>query len=446
MRSERPKALRPIAGRPMVGHVMAALARLKPARAVVVVGPGMDDVVAAARSAAPSLDIVAAIQRQRRGTGHATRQAMPALKGFVGDVLVCVGDVPLASPETLAKPLHARAGDGALDVVVLGMRPNDPGPYGRLIVDRRGRLNAIVEAKDASEAERKVDLCNSGIVALDAALLARLLAKLMPNNAQGELYLTDVVALARAEGLASAAVEGPAEELMGINSHAELAVAEATMQLRLRARAMAEGATLLDPTTVWFSHDTKLGRDVTIGPAVFFGPGVEIGDGAEILAFSHLVGARIARGARIGPFARLRRGADIGEGAHIGNFVEVKNARIEQGAKANHLSYIGDARVGAKANVGAGAITCNYDGFVKAMTDIGAGAFIGSNTALVAPVKIGAGAFVAAGSVVTRDVPADALAVARGHQEHRPGWAKAFRAVRAKAKGKSTKGKSRKKR
>ncbi|HSE77290.1 MAG TPA: bifunctional UDP-N-acetylglucosamine diphosphorylase/glucosamine-1-phosphate N-acetyltransferase GlmU [Alphaproteobacteria bacterium] len=446
MRSQRPKALQPVAGRPMIGHVMAALARLNPLRAVLVVGPGMDDVAAAARDAAPNLDIVAAVQRQRRGTGHAARQALPALKGFGGDVLVCVGDVPLAATETLARPLDARVGKDAPDIVVLGMRPNDPQPYGRLIVDRKGRLNAIVEAKDASAAERKVDLCNSGMIALDIGVLSRLLAKLKPDNTQRELYLTDVVAAAREEGLTCAAVEGPAEELMGINSRSELAVAEATMQLRLRAQAMAAGATLLDPTTVWFSHDTKLGRDVTIGPAVYFGPGVEIGDGAEILPFSHIERARIAPGARIGPFARLRPGADIGEGAHIGNFVEIKNARIEAGAKANHLTYIGDARVGAKANVGAGTITCNYDGFVKATTDIGAGAFIGSNSALVAPVKIGVGAFVAAGSVITRDVPDDALAVARGRQEQRAGWARSFRARQAKAKAKPAKGGSRRKR
>ncbi|HJS30737.1 MAG TPA: bifunctional UDP-N-acetylglucosamine diphosphorylase/glucosamine-1-phosphate N-acetyltransferase GlmU [Alphaproteobacteria bacterium] len=446
MRSKRPKALQPVAGRPMIGHVMAALAKLNPARVVLVVGPGMDEVAAAARSAAPALDIVAAVQRQRRGTGHAARQALPALKGFAGDVLVCVGDVPLAAPETLAKPLSARAGDRPPDIVVLGMRQSDPSPYGRLVVDRKGRLSAIVEAKDASEHVQGLKLCNSGILALDAGLLARLLRRLKPNNAQGELYLTDVVALARGDRLVSGAVEGPAEELLGINSRADLAVAEATMQLRLRAQAMAAGATLLDPTTVWFSHDTKVGRDVTIGPAVFFGLGVEIGDGAEILSFSHIEGARIAPGARIGPFARLRRGADIGEGARIGNFVEVKNARLAPGAKANHLAYIGDAKVGAKANVGAGTITCNYDGFFKAVTDIGAGAFVGSNTALVAPVKIGAGAMIAAGSVITRDVPVDALAVARVRQEHRPGWARAFRAGRAKAKAKSTKGGSRKKR
>ena len=332
------------------------------------------------------------------------------------DVLVLFGADPLIEPSTVERLLAARR-DGAA-VAVLGFRAPDPGLYGRLIVGSDGSLEAIVEARDASPEQLAIDLCNSGVMAIDGGRLPGLLARLGNDNAKGEYYLTDVVARVRADGLACALVEGDAEELDGVDSRADLAVAEAIMQTRLRAAAMAGGATLADPTTVYFSFDTVLGRDVTVGPSVVFGPGVTVADGAEIKAFSHIEGARVAADAVIGPFARLRPGAQIDAGARVGNFVEVKNAVLETGAKVNHLSYVGDARVGAFANVGAGTITCNYDGFAKHRTEIGAGAFIGSNTALVAPVTIGDGASIGAGSVIAKDVAADALALTRAdHRE-----------------------------
>ena len=310
---------------------------------------------------------------------------------------------------------------------MLGFRTDAPGAYGRLISGPGGALEAIVEAGDATPDELAVDLCNSGVMAVDAKHLFGLLERLGNDNAKSEYYLTDIVALARADGLASAVVEGAEAELMGINTRAELAAAEAVVQDRLRQGAMAEGATLLDPKTVYFSFDTRLGRDVTVGPHVVFGPGVAVGYGAEILAFSHLEGAQVGACVRVGPFARLRPGARIAAHAHIGNFVEIKNASVEAGAKINHLAYVGDARIGAGANVGAGTITCNYDGYHKHFTDIGAGAFIGTNTALVAPVKIGDGAMIGAGSVITRDVGADDLALTRPDQKEIAGGASAFR-------------------
>ena len=312
-------------------------------------------------------------------------------------------------------------------MVVLGFRPDDPGQYGRLLVAADDTLEAIVEAGDATPEQLAVDFCNSGFVSVEGSRLFPLLEGIGNDNAKGEYYLTDIVAEARARGLASAAVEGDEEELLGINSRADLAFAESLVQQELRARALAGGATLIDPTTVYFSFDTRLGRDVTVGPCVFFGPGVGVGDDVEIRAFSHIEGAHIAAGAVIGPFARLRPGTRVDEGARVGNFVEVKNAVLEAGAKANHLSYIGDARVGSAANVGAGTITCNYDGFLKHHTDIGAGAFIGSNTALVAPVKVGDGANIGAGSTICRDVPADALAVTRAEHKEVAGWAPKYR-------------------
>jgi bifunctional UDP-N-acetylglucosamine pyrophosphorylase/glucosamine-1-phosphate N-acetyltransferase len=433
MKSARPKVMHAIAGRPMIGHVIAALARLKPARLVLVVGPGMEEVVDAARAAGPRLAIVPVVQRERRGTGHAARLAVKVLKGIGGDVLIVNGDGPLVQPATLAAPLAALRGAPNPAIVVIGMRLPDPSLYGRMVTDENGALLRIVEARDASERERMINLCNSGVIAADARVLTDLLPKLEADNAKREYYLTDIVALARNAGHSCGYVEGPAEELIGIDSRDRLAVAEATMQTRLRGAAMAAGATLVDPTTAWFSYDTRLGHDVTIGPQVVIGPGCEIGAGAEIHAFCHLEGTKIATGARVGPFARLRPGTVIGAGAHVGNFVEIKNAKIAAGAKINHLAYVGDARVGEKANIGAGAITCNYDGFAKMFTDIGAGAFIGSNAALVAPVKVGARAIVAAGAVITRNVPADALALERSPQEIRRGWAKAFRANRARA-------------
>ena len=421
MKSDTPKVLHRIAGHSMLGHVLDRAKPLAPARTVVVIGKGMEAVAAAAKPA------TAAVQDPPLGTGHAVKAAMSALKGFAGDVIVTYADAPLIETETFRKLLARRRAKDRPAVVVLGFRPADTAEYGRLVLDRKGGLARIVEHKDASAAERKIGLCNAGPMCLDGRVLPEWLAKLSNKNAKGEFYLTDVVELARKAKRRCAAVEAPAEEVMGINSRAQLAEAEAALQRRLRAAAMEAGATLIAPETVFFSHDTRLGRDVVVGPQVVFGPGVTVGDRVEIKGFCHIEGTAIADGAIVGPFARLRPGAEIGAGVHIGNFVEVKKAVIEAGAKVNHLTYVGDARVGARANVGAGTITCNYDGFDKHFTDIGAGAFIGSNTALVAPVKVGAGAIVGAGSVITRNVPADALAVERATQKDISSWAARFR-------------------
>jgi bifunctional UDP-N-acetylglucosamine pyrophosphorylase/glucosamine-1-phosphate N-acetyltransferase len=419
MRSGLPKVLHAVAGRPMIGHLAATIATLGPAKVVVVTAPGMDAVVEAAKPA------VGAVQQPALGTGHAVLAAMPALAHFTGDVLVLYGDSPLITADTLRAMLSKRRAGAA--VVVLGFRPPDPAGYGRLVVDAAGRLDRIVEHKDASEAERDIGLCNSGFMAIDAAVLPALLQRLDSNNAKGEYYLTDIVGHACAKGLACGYVEAPAEELIGVNSRAELAVAEAILQGRLRAAAMAAGATLLDPASTYFSFDTQLGSDVVVEPNVFFAPGVVVGNDVRIKAFSHLEGCRVAEGAVIGPFARLRPGADLGRDVHVGNFVEVKNTVIEAGAKANHLTYLGDARVGAGSNIGAGTITCNYDGFGKYRTDIGAGAFIGSNSALVAPVTIGDQAIVGAGSTIARDVPAGAVVLTRAEQRTMPDGAERFR-------------------
>ncbi|MCG8508649.1 MAG: bifunctional UDP-N-acetylglucosamine diphosphorylase/glucosamine-1-phosphate N-acetyltransferase GlmU, partial [Rhodospirillales bacterium] len=344
------------------------------------------------------------------------------------------GDTPLVSPATLEAMLAARNADPSPGVVVLGFRPPEPGDYGRLIAAEDGTLEAIVEAKEATPDQKRIGLCNSGVMAVDGRGLFGWLDRIGNDNAKGEYYLTDLVALVRSDGRICSVVEAPVEELIGINTRADLALAEAIVQTDLRARAMAGGATLIDPASVFFSWDTKLGRDVTIGPNVVFGPGVSVGDGSEIHAFSHIEGAVVGKDARVGPFARLRLGTDIADTARIGNFVEIKNADVETGAKVNHLTYVGDARIGPAANIGAGTITCNYDGYFKDRTEIGAGAFIGSNTALVAPVKVGDGATVGAGSVITKNVEADALAVTRGELRHVDGWAKAFRKRRSAEK------------
>jgi bifunctional UDP-N-acetylglucosamine pyrophosphorylase/glucosamine-1-phosphate N-acetyltransferase len=424
MKSALPKVMHAIAGRPMIGHVLANLAPLGCDPVVAVVAPGME---AVARAVAPW---PTAVQTEQLGTGHAVLAAREALAGFAGDVLVLYGDTPFISTETLRRLLARRREADDPAAVVLGMRLADPGEYGRLVLGRDGGLDAIVEFRDADPEQRAIDLCNSGVMAIDGRRLFDLLDRVGNANAKGEYYLTDIVAIARRQGFACAVVEAPAEELIGVNSRADLAAAEMAFQDRFRARAMAEGVTLIDPRTVYFSHDTRLGRDVVIGPNVVFGPGVTVGDNVEIRAFCHIEGARIEDGAIIGPFARLRPGAELGPNVHIGNFVEVKNGRIGAGAKANHLAYIGDASVGEGTNIGAGTIVCNYDGFDKWRTEIGAGSFIGSNSTLVAPLKIGDGAFVAAGSVITREVPGDALALGRGRQTEKPGWAARFRAVK----------------
>jgi bifunctional UDP-N-acetylglucosamine pyrophosphorylase/glucosamine-1-phosphate N-acetyltransferase len=438
MKSATPKVLHPVAGRPMIGHLMAALDDLGAERTVVVVSPGMPgvgDYVAPARIA---------IQDPPLGTGHAVLAARDALGDFDGDVLVLFGDTPLLTVETMRGMVAARREAADPAVVVLGFRPADPAEYGRLVAGEDGGLDAIVEFRDADAAQREIGLCNAGIMAIDGRRLFALLDEVGNGNAKGEYYLTDIVAIARAKGWSCAVVEtDDPDEVMGVNSRAGLAEAEAAMQRRLRARHMGEGVTLTDPATVYFNWDTEIGRDVTVGPNVVFGANVSIAADVEIRAFCHIDGARIASGAIVGPFARLRPGADIGAHVHIGNFVEIKESTIEAGAKANHLSYIGDSRVGAGANIGAGTITCNYDGYFKSRTDIGAGAFIGSNTALVAPVTVGAGAIIGAGSVVAKDVAADALAVTRAEHVERPGLALTYRARKQAAKD-AARGKSKK--
>ena len=439
MKSDLPKVLHPVAGRPMLGHVLASVATLAPVETVVVVAPGMDDVAAAAAPAR------CAVQDRPLGTGHAVAAARETLAPLVDaakgqgdlDLLVVFGDCPLITPDTLGRLVAARQEPKAPDFVGLAFRPADPAAYGRVILDAKGRIEKIVEFADADSAQRGIDLCNAGPLLGDAGLLFDLIARLGSHNAQGEHYLTDIFSLAHAEGRPAGVVECPAEEVLGVNSRADLALVEGVMQQRLRRAAMAAGATLVDPATVWLSADTVLGRDVTVQPSVFFGPGVTVGDRVEIRSFCHLEGAEVGDDVVLGPYARLRPGARLGRGAHVGNFVEIKNAELGEGAKANHLTYLGDATVGAAANIGAGTITCNYDGFLKHRTEIGAGAFIGSNTALVAPVSVGEGALVAAGSTITQDVPADALAIERSEQENRKGLA-----ARLRARGKARKNKT----
>ena len=434
MRSDMPKVLHSIGGAPMLHHAMRAALSLDPERLVVIVGHGGEAVAAAARALAPDAQVRE--QAEQLGTGHAVRQAEPALEGFDGDLFVLFGDTPFLSPETLTA-MRAARGAGA-DLVALGFEAGEPGGYGRMVTEPDGTLLRIVEAKDASDADRAIRTCNSGMLVADAANLLGLLARVGNANAKGEYYLTDVVALARQQGLTARLVRCDESETMGINDRVQLAEAEAAFQRRARRAAMLNGATMVAPDTVFLSFDTVVGRDVIIGPHVVIGPGVEIADGAEIRAFSHLEGCRVGPRATIGPFARLRPGAEIGESAHIGNFVEIKNAIVGAGAKANHLTYVGDASVGAAANLGAGTITCNYDGFAKHRTEIGPGAFIGVNTALVAPVSVGENAYVGTGTVVTRDVPAKALALSRAPQTIREGYAQRLRA-RLKARAESRK-------
>ena len=430
MKSELPKVLHAIAGRAMILQLLDSLSTIKPEKIVLVLGPEMDAVSEAVSEAGFTVETV--IQQDRLGTGHAVRQAESVLAGYTGNILVLYGDSPLITAETMADVLDARTGKDNPAVVVLSFRPFEPGDYGRLNLDEAGGLVSIVEAKDASDDELANDLCNSGFMAIDGALLSDLTAKLSNDNAKGEYYLTDLVGLATEAGRNCAFVECDEEETIGINSRSELAEAETILQDRLREAAMANGATLINPASVYFSHDTKIGQDVMIDSNVYFGPGVKICDGVHIRAFCHIEGAFVENNAIIGPFARLRPGAYIGEDVHIGNFVEVKNATLAAGAKANHLSYIGDAKIGPKANIGAGTITCNYDGYVKSMTEIGAGAFIGSNTALVAPVKVGDGAITGAGSVITKNVDADALAITRSEQKIVDGYANKLRENKGK--------------
>lgn len=423
MESDLHKVLHPIAGRSMLLHLIDSVGRLSPERVVVVTGAGREQVEAAV---AP-LGVGTALQAEQLGTGHAVAQARDALAGFDGDVLILYGDVPLVETATMKRMIDRLSEADRPAAVVLGFRPSDPAAYGRVIADADGRIDRMVEFKDASTEERAVTLCNSGLMAVRSEDLFGLLDRVGNDNTAGEYYLPDIVMLAAGDGRHSAVIETGAGEVAGVNSRGELAVVEGDWQQRRRMRAMTEGATLIAPDTVWFSHDTLIGRDVVIEPHVVFGPGVTVADGVTIHAFSHLEGAKVATGADIGPYARLRPGADVREGARVGNFVEMKKAVLGPGAKANHLTYLGDAEVGAGANIGAGTITCNYDGFLKYRTVIGEGAFIGSNSALVAPVTIGAGAIVGAGAVVTSDVEADALALVRAERQTKAGWAKRFR-------------------
>ena len=420
MKSALPKVLHPLANRPMVTHVLANAAALKPARIVGVIAPGAMDV---ARAFAPHPTVV---QDKPLGTGHAARAALGALKGHDGPVLVVFGDAPLVTTGSLQK-LVAACQKAKAAVGVLGFVARDPTPYGRLIV-QDGELVKIVESKDADAAERAVDFSNSGVMCIDGKLIASLLGALRDDNVKREFYLTDVVRLARAAGHKAIAVAGEEAEFQGINSRAELAVAEQALQQRLRRAAMVGGVTMTDPDTVWLSADTKFGTDVTIGPNVRFGLGVSVGTNTVIKAFCDIEGVRIGKGALIGPFARIRPGSEVADEVHIGNFVELKATRMGRGAKANHLAYLGDADIGAGSNIGAGTIAVNYDGYGKHRTVIGADVFIGSNSSLVAPLQIGKGANVTAGSVVTEDIPADAVAFGRARQVTKKGRATALRA------------------
>ena len=422
MRSARPKVLHAIAGRSLLAHVLDAVREAGGTMTAVVVGPAAGAVAAEAKRILPDAEIF--VQADRRGTAHAVLAAKAAIARTPDDVLVIFGDTPLIRPRTLTRIREALA-EGAA-VVVLGFRAKDPTGYGRLVLED-GELVAIREETDASRAERAADLCNGGLMAFAGPTALAILERIGNDNRKGEYYLTDAVTVARAMGCKAAVIETEEDDVRGINTNAQLAETGAVLQQRLRQAAMEGGVTLMAPETVFLSSDTKFGRDVVVEPFVVFGAGVTVEDNAVIRSFSHLEGAHVGKGAMVGPYARLRPGARLHEHVHVGNFVEIKEAVIEAGAKANHLSYIGDATVGAGANVGAGTITCNYDGVAKHRTEIGKNAFIGSNSALVAPLKIGDGAYVGSGSVITHDVPAAALALARGRQVVKDGWARRLR-------------------
>jgi bifunctional UDP-N-acetylglucosamine pyrophosphorylase/glucosamine-1-phosphate N-acetyltransferase len=423
MRSDTHKVLHPIASRPLLLHLLETVDALGADKRIVVAGKGRDQV----EQALSGRDVLVVHQAQQLGTAHAVQQADGALAGYEGPVLILYGDTPFVEAETLRRMLDRLGGESGPGVVVLASCPPDPLKYGRIILGEGDHIARMVEYKDATEEERAVRLCNSGMMAVRARDLFRWLAKVGNDNAAKEYYLPDIVNIAAAEGREAVVIEGDPYETAGVNSRAELAHLELEWQRRRREQVLHEGATLIDPESVWFAYDTKLGRDVTVEPHVVFGPGVEIADGATIHAFSHIEGAIIGAKASIGPFARIRPGTRLAERTKVGNFVELKKAEVGEGAKVNHLSYVGDTKVGARANIGAGTITCNYDGFGKYRTVIGAGAFIGSNTALVAPVTIGDGAVVGAGSVITRDVEPDSLALERSEQKDIAGWARRFR-------------------
>ena len=432
MKSDLPKVLHSIAGQPMIKHLIASAEKIGPERIVVVSAVANEDVQS----------IVAphpiAIQAEQLGTGHAVLSTAKQMAGFKGDVLILFGGDPLITPKTMNQLLERRRQADNPSVVVLGFQPTDPGLYGRLIFDNENNLTKIVEAHDASREQLNLRMCNAGVMAVDSTRLFDLLNSIGNDNAKGEYYLTDIVAAANRAGGKCTYIEATdPNELTGVDTRADLAKVEGIVQDRLRRAAMAEGVTLIDPETVFFSFDTKLGRDVIIEPNVVFAPGVNIGNNVTIRAFSHIAGTSVADGATIGPFARLRPGTQVGKNVNIGNFVEIKNATLEESAKVNHLSYVGDAWVGSAVNLGAGTITCNYDGFQKYRTKIGAGAFIGSNTALVAPVSVGNGAIIGAGSIISKDVEPNALAVSRAPQKHRAEWAKKLRAKKSAEKSRT---------
>jgi bifunctional UDP-N-acetylglucosamine pyrophosphorylase/glucosamine-1-phosphate N-acetyltransferase len=429
MKSEIPKVLHRIAGQSMLAHVLTTASKIRSAMSVVV-GPDMDAVASEAQRIVPAAQVF--VQQEQRGTADAVLAARPALDAHRGDVVVLYADTPLIQSETLLQMQAAL--DAGANIAVLGFRPKDPTGYGRLLTDHRGGLVAIREDKDATDAERRIGLCNSGVMAFRVPNITDLLSRIGSANAKGEFYLTDAIELAIRDGLRAAVVECDEDEVLGVNARDQLAAAEAIWQSRARSALMRNGVTMIAPETVWLSFDTEIAADVIIEPHVVFGLGVAVEEGAKILGFCHLEGAVIGKGARIGPFARFRPGARLGPDVHIGNFVEVKNTTLGPGAKANHLAYLGDGIVGAKANVGAGTIFCNYDGFNKHKTVIGDGAFIGSNTSLVAPVSVGADAYIGSGSVITKNVSPGALALERATQEERPGWAEKFRTMMARRK------------
>ncbi|MBU2993830.1 bifunctional UDP-N-acetylglucosamine diphosphorylase/glucosamine-1-phosphate N-acetyltransferase GlmU [Octadecabacter sp. 1_MG-2023] len=418
MKSDLPKVLHKIAGAPLLVHAMKSGASLEPEKTIVVTGHGAELVEAAARDWSDDAQVV--LQSEQLGTGHAVLQAQDALDGFEGDAIVLYGDTPFIQPETLEAMIAARAEN---DVVVLGFDAADPGRYGRLVM-KGDALDAIVEYKDADDATRAITLCNSGVICAKSDVLFDLLDKVTDDNAAGEYYLTDIIGIARAQELSATVVRCDEAETMGINSRAELAVAEVAFQTRARSDAMENGVTLQAPDTVYFSHDTYIGTDAIVEPNVVFAVGVTVENNATIRAFSHLEGCHVSRDSVVGPYARLRPGAELAEGVKIGNFVEIKNAYLDAGSKVNHLSYIGDAQVGERTNIGAGTITCNYDGVFKHKTTIGADVFVGSNTMLVAPVTLGDESMTATGTVVTRDVPDGDLAVGRARQENKAGFAR----------------------
>ena len=434
MESDLPKVLHHLAGAPMLLHVMKSSATLEPERLVIIAGHGADAVGAVARDYSETAQVV--LQSEQLGTGHAVSQAKSALADCTGDVIVLYGDTPFVRPETLQALLAARK---TADIVVLGFQPANAGRYGRLVM-QGSAVSRIVEYKDASEQERAITFCNSGVICAKADVLFSLLEAVGNDNASKEYYLTDIVQLANDRNLSVAAVHCDEAETMGINSRAELAQAEASFQSRTRMEMMALGVSLTAPETVYFAYDTVLGRDSQVEPNVVFGPGVTVENGAHIRAFSHLEGCHISSGAVVGPYARLRPGTELAENVRIGNFVEIKNARIEDGAKVNHLSYIGDANIGEASNIGAGTVTCNYDGVGKHHTEIGASVFIGSNTMLVAPVTVGDAAMTASGSVITKNVEPGALAIARSEQSNKPGLAVKLFAMLRRKKVKQQKG------